>query len=209
MAVITVSRQSGSDGDAVTRLLCERLGYRYFDKKLMAELAQEMGIDPREIVDVSADKHQAKGILERIFGNFQTPFGDPSSWTLAARHDAHEALSVERVRSMIEAAYEQGDVVIIGRGGQIALAGKPDVLHVRIVAPFETRVRRWQARAVLSEEDAQQRTRERDQAHIDFVQRFYGADIADPALYDLVISTEKITPEGAVELIVKALELLQ
>ncbi len=76
---------------------------------------------------------------------------------------------------------------------------------MRIVAPFETRVRRWQARAVLSEEDAQQRTRERDQAHIDFVQRFYGADIADPALYDLVISTEKITPEGAVELIVKAL----
>ncbi|OQA15163.1 MAG: cytidylate kinase [Chloroflexi bacterium ADurb.Bin360] len=209
MAVITISRQSGSDGDAVTRLLCEQLGYRYFDKKLMAELAKEMGVDPREVVDASADQHQAKGILERIFGNFQTPFGDPGSWTLAARHDAHAALSVERVRGMIEAAYEQGNVVIVGRGGQVALAGKPDVLHVRIVAPFETRVKRWQARAVLTEEEAQRRTRERDQAHIDFVQRFYGADVADPSLYDLVISTGKITPEGAVELIVKALDLLQ
>lgn len=209
MAVITVSRQSGSDGDAVTRLLCEQLGYRYFDKKLMAEMAKEMGLEPSEIVDVSADQHEVKGVLERIFGNFQTPFGDPSSWTLVARHEAHEALSVERVCSMIEAAYEQGNVVIVGRGSQVALAHKPDVLHVRIVAPFETRVKRWQARATLTEEEAQRRTRERDQAHIDFVQQFYGADVADPALYDLVISTEKITPEGAVELIVKALELLQ
>lgn len=209
MAVITVSRQSGSDGDTVTRLLCERLGYRYFDKKLMAEMAEEIGLDPEQVVDMSADKHKARGFLERMFGSFQTPFGDPSGWTLSARHEAHAALSVERMRGIIEAAYEQGNVVIVGRGSQVALAGKPDVLHVRIVAPFETRVKRWQARSMLTEEEAQHRTRERDQAHIDFVQQFYRTDVADPALYDLVISTKKITPEGAVELIVEALGLLQ
>ena len=39
MAVITISRQSGSEGNEITRILCERLGYGFFDKKMLADLA--------------------------------------------------------------------------------------------------------------------------------------------------------------------------
>ena len=39
MTVITFSRQFGSHGDTVAQLLCDRLGYRYFDKNLMLGLA--------------------------------------------------------------------------------------------------------------------------------------------------------------------------
>ena len=39
MPTITISRQFGSHGDTVAQLLCERLGYRYFDKNLMLGLA--------------------------------------------------------------------------------------------------------------------------------------------------------------------------
>ena len=39
MAVITISRQYGSGGDEVASRLCELLGYRLFDKQMMAQIA--------------------------------------------------------------------------------------------------------------------------------------------------------------------------
>jgi len=208
MAVITISRQSGSEGNEITRLLCERLGYKLFDKSMMAKVAAEMGLQPEKIVDASASTHHAKSLIERWFGNYQSPFGDAGGWTISAQLDAMEAVSVQQVTDLLLAAYEKGNVVVLGRGGQVALAGKPDVLHVRIVAPLQTRIRRWQAREGLTYEVAHKKVVERDQAHADFVRRFFNADIQDPALYDLVINTEKLTPEAAVELIVKALSYL-
>lgn len=208
MAVITLSRQSGSEGNEITKLLCERLGYQYFDKNLMFQLATQIGMKPSEIADASGENYQAKSWLERAFTNLASPFSDPSSWTLGAQEDARQALSVLQVRKLINAAYEHGNVVIVGRGGQIALADKKDVLRVRIIAPLDTRIRRWQERENLSYEDARAKVRERDQAHTDFVKRFYDEDLNDLTLYDLVINTEKLTPEAAVDLIVQALELL-
>jgi cytidylate kinase len=209
MAVITISRQSGSEGNKVTEILCERLGYRYFDKNLMAQLATEIGEVPNQYVDVSMDEHQPKGFFERAFGNFQTPFGDPGGWTLAAQNDARKALSVQQIRGLILAAYKNGNIIVVGRGGMVVLAGMPDVLHVRLVAPQETRIQRWQAREGLTYDAARKRVNDRDAAHIDFVRRFFNVDVADPALYDLVISTEKFAPEAAADLIIRALEALK
>jgi cytidylate kinase len=79
---------------------------------------------------------------------------------------------------------------------------------VRVVAPVETRIRRWQAREGLTAKDARKKMRERNRAHIDFVKRFFDVDLNDPELYDLVISTEKMTPAEAVELIVQAMAYL-
>ena len=79
MAVITISRQSGSEGNLITQLLCEKLDYRYFDKKLMAELADEIGINLKTVRDLSVDTHRAKSFLERTFGNMQIPFGYPTT----------------------------------------------------------------------------------------------------------------------------------
>ena len=206
MAVITLSRQSGSDGNIITQILCERLGYRYFDKTMMAQLATEMGLEPEKVVDISVDQYQAKSLVERIFGTIQMPFGNPNAATYIAQEDVRQVLTVQQMRHLIVAAYEQGNVIVVGRGGQVALADKPDVLHVRVVAPLKTRIKRWQAREGLMEDEARQKVHERDAAHIDFVKRFYNADVSDPTLYDLVINTEKLKPGAAADLIVKALE---
>ena len=206
MAVITISRQSGSEGNEITQILCDRLGYRYFDKNMMAQLASEMGMKPDQVVDISADQYHAKSFLEKIFGAVQLPFGDYTGAAYLVEVEAQQALTVERVRNLILTAYERDNAIIVGRGGQVTLADKPDVLHVRIVAPLETRIKRWQAREGLTAEEARQKVLDRDAAHIDFVKRFYDAELSDPTLYDLVINTEKLTPAAAASLIIKALE---
>ena len=66
MAVITISRQSGSEGNTIAQILCQRLGYGYFDKNMMLEMAKELGWDPEQVADISADGHTVKSKMEKI-----------------------------------------------------------------------------------------------------------------------------------------------
>lgn len=60
MAVITISRPYGSGGDEIAVRVCEMLGYRYFDKRWMAQVAPEVGLNEGEIVDFSEDQHRPR-----------------------------------------------------------------------------------------------------------------------------------------------------
>jgi len=209
MAVITLSRQLESGGDEVARLLCERLGYQRFDKVAMAKIGQEMGLETRAIQDAVDFKPAAKGLLERWFGNYEDPLtGDPNTLTFGLRNDALQDLTVANLMDIIHAGYQKGNVVIVGRGGMAALQDKPDVLHVRIQAPVELRVKRLMGHESLTQDEAQKRIRERDLSDVGWIKRFFGFDSHEPSLFDLIINTAKYTPEDAVDLIVKGLEML-
>jgi len=209
MAVITISRQLESKGDEIAQLVCEKLGYQYFDKKAMAQVGMEMGLGAGTVKAATDYQPHAKGLLERWFGNYADPLtGDASSWTFSARDDALQGLTVANLVDIINAGYKKGNVVIVGRGGMAALQDKPDVLHVRIQAPLALRVKRLQEREGLTLEAAQQKIRERDLSDVDWIKRYFGLDSHEPSLFDLIINTAKITPADAADLIVKALALL-
>ena len=68
MAVITISRQYGSEGDEIAANVCQVLGYRSFDKQLMAKVATEVGLTEGEVVDFTEDQHKVRGFLDRLWG---------------------------------------------------------------------------------------------------------------------------------------------
>ncbi len=209
MAVITISRQLESGGDEIAHLVCDKLGYQYFDKKAMAQVGQELGLAANIIQEAANFQPAPKSLLERWFGS--TPRltgGDPSSWTFSARNDALQELTVANLMDLINAGYKRGNVVIVGRGSMAALQAKPDVLHVRVQAPLELRVKRLQQHEGLSESEAQLRIKERDLSDVDWIRRYFGLDSHDPALFDLIINTSKITPAAATDLIIQALASL-
>jgi cytidylate kinase len=208
MPVITISRQYGSGGQEIAQIICDRMGYRYFDKELMSHLGAQMGLAPDQVVDLPEDQHQVRSLVERLFGNAPTPFGDPGEWALAARIEAQQHMSIQTVQRLIRAAHDQGNVVIVGRGGQVVLRDAPDVFHVRVVAPTEVRIQRVQQSEEVTADVARERVLQHDQASDDYVRRFYDADLDDPLLYDMVINTGKLTPAVAVDLIIKALDAL-
>jgi CMP/dCMP kinase len=210
MGVITLSRQLGSDGDEIAELVCERLGYQRFDKKTMTQIGEELGM-AGAIVDRAASVSQIgpKGLLERWFGNYENVLGDPSGWTFGARSDALIALSVADLRKLIDAGYEKGNAVIVGRGGMAALQDKPDVLHVRIVAPLEVRIKRVQKREGVAEEEARERVAWRDQTDVEWIKRYFDLDSHEPGLYDLIINTRKITPAAAADMVIDAFNAMQ
>lgn len=209
MGVITISRQSGAGGDRIAQLVCEKLGYQRFDKNTMTELGHEMGMDAEMIDRVANFQPTAKGLLERWFGNFPDPNADPHSWTFQARSDARVGISVAHLRELIEAGYKKGNVVIVGRGGMAALQDKPDVLHVRIVAPRELRIKRRQQREGLTAEEAERLVNWRDVTDVEWIKRYFDLDAHDPGLFDLIINTRSISLEAAADMIVAALKAKQ
>ena len=222
MAVITISREYGSGGDEIGAQVCEMLGYRTFDKRLMAQVAKEMGLSEREIIDFSEANYQARNFLERLFGRRSArvvaeagTWTQDTSGTRAVQVDQlDEEWCVRMVRTTIQAAYQRDNVVIVGRGGQAILQDKPGVLHVRFQAPLESRIVRVRYKEStglapeFQQKAAHEKVAERDKAAAAYLRRFYDIDWADPSLYHLVIDTKKWGIEPAAQLVARAVECL-
>src|SRR2546430_15102275 len=61
--VITVTRQYGSGGSDVARLVAERLGWELVDNQFVEEVARRAGVPPAE---VAQREERAPGLLERL-----------------------------------------------------------------------------------------------------------------------------------------------
>jgi CMP/dCMP kinase len=213
MAVITISRQYGSGGDEIASRVCELLGYRYFDKQMMAQVASEMGLSSKEVIDSQEERHEILSFFERLFGHKVMEARVSTDEASGARTVELGELDSKRyvtlVRDLIQTAAEQGDVVIIGRGGQVILKDQPDVLHVRIDASFGERVRRVsEQQRFTNPAAARDFVAGRDRAGADYIRTYYGVDWDDPTLYHLTLNTGLWGIEAAVQVIADALKSL-
>jgi len=180
--ISTISHQMGTGGPEIGMALAKRLGHRYVDQDL--------------IVDAS----RRYGLLEEKLSHL-----DESKPSLFERFDVETRRYITVIQTAVLEFAEADNIVLMGRGGQWLLRGIPHVLRVRIIAPFEQRVRYWIRRtAELTGEIPNQR------AAFDFIRRddsdragrmkyLYEVDIADPELYDLVLNTEKLSHDAAVQ----------
>ena len=213
MAVITISRQYGSGGDEIAARVCDMLGYRYFDRRTMANMASEFGLSADSIVDFSEEMYEVRSFLDRLRGprvvaQTRAWREDASGHRVAEVQDLDEDVAIRLVQGTIRAVYENDNLVILGRGGQAILKDMPGVLHVRIEAQQGDRAQRIQDQEEVSPQVAQRTITERDRAAAAYLKRFYGVDWSDPTLYHLVINTGKWDIEAAAHLVVNALSYL-
>jgi cytidylate kinase len=216
MSIITLSRQFGSGGSEVAHRVCELLGYQYLDKLLMTQVAAEAGLSGQELAEYSEEHSKISTFLSRLFMPGPHDFvrvsvrarGSSGTETLTVKH-LDEARSANLVRQAIMAAYEHGDVVIVGRGGQATLQKMEGVLHVRIEAPMQNRILRIQKQEGLTSEEARRLITQEDEASAQYLKRLFGIRWDDSTLYHLVINTGKWDLEKAAQLIVDAVGYLK
>jgi cytidylate kinase len=208
MAVVTLSRQIGSWGDEIAARACELLDYRYFDKQLMLETAAEVGLCEPEVIDFSEDRYEVQDFISRLFRS-----GPRTVKHVLVREDTHglidplnaralnEVQCASLVRYAVLMAYETGDIVIVGRGGQAILKNKPGVLHVRVVAPPDVRLRRLREQGISGISEIKAKINQQDRATAEYLDRFFGIKGDDPANYHLLINTGLMSIEEAAQVI--------
>lgn len=196
MAVITISREYGSGGNHIASLLCDRLGYRFFDRNLIEQLGTPESL--QEMLDeahLETDVHDAHGTLWRLFRALQTS-------------SALDELPVQVVERHMHRAYDDDNVVVVGRGGQMVLRGLPDALHVRVMGPLGKRIEAVAQFDGLPPDAARERTLGHDRLAAAYVRHNYRVDLSDPTLYDLIINTERVSWDAAADMIEAALKRL-
>ena len=89
---------------------------------------------------------------------------------------------------LVKQAADEGNAVIVGRGGAFFLENRPEVFHVFIYAPYEDKVRRLIKRGTEPNEAARLvDTVDNDRA--DFIKKYFDKDWPDRHLYHLMINS--------------------
>jgi cytidylate kinase len=90
--------------------------------------------------------------------------------------------------------------VIRGWGAVHLLKNIPHVIRVRVCAPLETRIARMMERlATDNRETVESEIQLSEEAHSAITKRHFGVNWRDPELYDLVLSTERLSVDECVE----------
>jgi len=214
MAIITISRQIGSMGDELAEMLSQELGYRYFDKLLMTEIAVASGLSEAEVIDYNEDNYKIKNFFEQLF-NRKTPLGkitvkekDEMGRTVITTKTFDEENSLAFTQAVIKKLVDWDNVVIVGRGGQILLRNVPHTLHLRVIAPLEFRIENIIKKKGFSKEDALKYISEKDRAAQEYLYRFYNVDWNDPELYHMVINMGMWNLDKIVKVIKETIKLI-
>jgi cytidylate kinase len=138
-----------------------------------------------------------KVLIQYGFVEFQHEYDSvPGFW---ARFDERRTEMMGMLDRVIQGVARYGNVVILGRGSYAVLKGYTDVLNVRVQSPPEVRAVRVMAQQGLANLDQAKATvRENDNMRANFINTFYNLPWDSAGAFDVVLNTEKITPEMAV-----------
>src|SRR3954454_9170782 len=192
MPLVTVSASYGAGGSEVAPALAARLGVRFVDRVVSPETAHRLA---------QADN---AGRFWRVVRSI-SPAGGLTAGSIHAERELNDRLTDrESLEAVLREIAADGDAVILGRAGALALRDDPRALHVRLDGPREARVFRAMEIQAIEEAEARQRLVETDRARERFVRDIYGLDPSDPGLYALVLDGTVLDTATCVEVIATA-----
>jgi cytidylate kinase len=191
---ITVSREAGSGGASLARLLARRLDHEasadtarwsVFDDNLTPQMLKQHGLPTRV----------ARFLPEDRVSEINASIGE-----LVGLHPSLYDL-VQKTNATMRDLATRGHVILVGRGANFATHDLPRALHVRLVSPAEARARYLAQLYNIPEAQARIYNARCDAARRRYVKAYFDADVAAPNAYDLVINTGRVPLEEAARLI--------
>ena len=196
--IITISRQTGSGGHTVGRLLAEKLGYEFYDKEIVASVAASMGIDEKLILE------NGENMSDQDYIDMKSGF---------VPHYRKAEVPYEEIRDaqekVINSIAEKGNCVIVGRGADYILRERDDAFHVFIHASMEHRVKRVQRHEGVTDqaERIQKELEQKDRSRATYHRYFTQQECGKVENYTLSLDSGTFTKTQCAELIIKAVEM--
>lgn len=207
--IITISRELGSGGRTVGRLLAERLGVRYSDKELIKALREQFHLTTEAIEVLKGEKRDWLTSLLRKMAPMPKA-ENVVEWDESFVKEYQPNISSDEIfeaeKQILRGIAEEGSCVIAGRSGFYVLKDFPNKIDIFITAARENRIKRVMAKQNLSEEEAEAAIDRVDQGRENYIKRYTGVSRYDTRNYDLVINMDNLPDENAaVELILQYL----
>ena len=195
--IITISREFGSGGRTVGRLIADQLGIPFYDKELVDQVALESGFAPQFI-----EEHGEHAPGKSLFSYAFVPQGV---------HGVMNGLSTADFLwniqcSVILQLAEQGPCVIVGRNADYILKDRPDCLHAYIHADMDFRADRIVRLYGESEKSPQTRLQEKDKRRRVNYQHYTGRTWGQAQNYDICLDSGRIGVEACAQIIINMVQ---
>ncbi|MBQ9418881.1 MAG: cytidylate kinase-like family protein [Synergistaceae bacterium] len=187
--VITIGREFGSGGREVGKKLADLLGFPYYDREIIAEIAKRTSLSEKYIQNIA----EHKPVI---------PFPIHTGRTFwAVIPDYGQSVQSEQ-HNIIREVASKSDCVIVGRGADYILReSKP--FRIFIYSDIESKIKRCRenqsndyehADDALTDKELAKRIEQVNKARADYYEFYTGQKWGDKANYDLCANTSSIEP---------------
>ncbi|MBV9229613.1 MAG: cytidylate kinase-like family protein [Chloroflexi bacterium] len=209
--VVTISRQFGSGGSDIGKLVAQMSGLNYIDHEIIDEVAKRLGVDVQQ---VDRQDEQTAGLVGHILEAIRSssPFNVDYRTLLGpepAVAQSQELAYLHLTQRVILELATRGNAVIVGRGSQFLLHHAPRTLHIYVFAPLPYRIANIMQRFNIDHDEAVRLIERRDYEHDSYLRRYYGNNGHQPGHYHLLINTSLFSFELAAQLVSQALPVVK
>jgi cytidylate kinase len=196
---ITISRQAGAGGHRLAETLLEVFaqqddvdlfgGWQVFDRRL-CEIVAENPTHSRSMSSLLAEEYRTKTdeFLRQMLGS-----------------SIDQDMLMLHVFRVVSAVASIGKAIIVGRAGSEVTREMDQGLALRLIAPEDVRIQRVMAYYDVGEKAARVEARKLDTSRARLLKSHFRVDIDDPARYDAVWNTGRVSVELIAESVVAAL----
>ena len=192
-SIVTVSRQFGSGGRSIAHGIADRLGWEYYDKEIIDDVAMETGFS-KEFVASKGEEAPGKTVFS--YG-FETQ-GVPGVMNGMTTHDYLWTVQRDIIRNIADSGK---NCVIVGRSADYILRERDGVLNVFISADMDFRINRVLTKYGDSEVKIEKRLADKDKKRAANHKHFTDLQWGFAPNYDLCLSSSKLGIEKCIDII--------
>lgn len=191
--IITISRQFGSGGRTIAKTLAQKLGYDYYDKEIIEQVAEKTGFS-KDVVASKGEEAPGKSIFSYGFEAQATP-GIMNGMTMN-----DYIWSVQR--KVIKDIADSGKpCVIVGRSADYILKDYDSILNVYICADKKFRAERIVKLYGENDKKPEKRLDEKDRKRAANHKHFTDLEWGYAPNYDICLNSSALGIDKCVDII--------
>ena len=191
--ILTISREYGSGGYEIGQRAAEALGFKFYDKELIAHIADKFLIPESFVAATEETELKKKNIFHEVFPVFTRTENENADYIFR-----------EQGKFIVQLV-EEGNCVIAGRRADYYLRDNPNALHLFFYADQDFKVRRICETENLTEDEAVKKIADMDRRRRTSYEYVTGRTWGDMHNYDRLICTSTLGLDKCVEEIVALL----
>jgi len=189
ISVITISREPGSGGNILAERLSQQFEFDLFYQEFIHKMAESAHVSVRLLETLD---EKGASVLEEWISSI-----------VDKRHLWPDRY-LQHLMKIIGTIGKHGRAVIVGRGANFVLPPEKR-LSVRVISPLETRIRNVSQAFGVTAAEARSRVLKTESDRKAFIKKYFNEDIQDPLNYDVIINTEDMSIDDAVNAVVGTL----
>lgn len=184
--VVTITRQFGSLGRPIARMVSENLGIEYYDRDIVEMTSKDLNLPVSAISDVEESAKSA-------FFNMNYPLGMGTT-------GIQDSVFAVQKKIIVDLA-ERESCIIVGRCADHILEDYKNIIHIFIYAPYEARLKNCVERLNMRPDEAKKMIASVDKARESYHRHYCGYVMSDKEHKHVMIDSSLLGVEGTCDIL--------